>query len=113
MDEKEIKKLKEQVENVAKELPIKDARIKELETAVVNTTKANERLKATHEKDVNDAKAETKKTITDAVVKQLGEIIVPSHVECRFKQVSAKLLNTDVKRLKRRLENEKGTSEKS
>ena len=93
MDEKEIKK------------------IKELETAVANTTKANEKLKAGREKAVKDARAEIKKEVTDSVVKQLKEIIVPAHVEFRFKQVSARLLNIDVKRLKRRLEN--GSAKKS
>jgi len=111
VDEKKITEIRKKVEALAKEIPEKDARIKELETAVANTTKANEELKSTQEKAVNDAKAETAKHLTEAVVKQLDEIIVPAHVEKQFKQVSARLLNTDVRRLKRRLKD--GTLAKS
>ena len=95
----EIKKLKDDVTT-------KDARIKELETAVANTLKANEDLKTAQEKAVKDAKnegiAETKKTVLD----ELTKIIPDPHTEWMIlkKTASGKLLCENIKKVKRKVE---------
>jgi len=93
-----------QIEKLTKTVEQKDKRIEELETAVSTATQATETLKTSHDKDVEAAEEKGRADVKKEVIGKLEEIIVPPHVEFRFKQVSAKLLNTDVKRLKRRLE---------
>jgi len=82
----------------------KDARITELETAISTATQATEALKTSHDNDVKVAEEKGRADVKKEVAKELSQIVVPPHIEFRFKQVSAKLLNTDVKRLKRKLE---------
>jgi len=93
-----------QIEKLTKTVEEKDKRIEELETAVSTATQATETLKTSHDKDVSDAEEKGRTDVKREVIGKLEEIIVPPHVECRWGQVSAVLLNTDVKRLKRRLE---------